>query len=728
MKYFNRPIFFLLSLAILVSSGIFITKQTYAQQQAAVITVYPDTILGDVNKLVFGQNLFYQYVEQTGKNPDEIASLLKETGASIVRYPGGLSGDLFHWYNTIGPVNTRPEVCRDYDYGKYTFGLVEFLTVADKAGAQVVYTLNEDTGTPAEARSLLAFTNKPYPQDSEINKSWTVDSWRANPTGMPDLYYAWLRGQPGYGERKTPWNIKYVEIGNEIYAGYCPQNSTTQCNTRGYVCPNPGRLNNTTSDGNANFGVDIYIQRLSLFADALRSVDPSVQIGAVGYNYCPGCPWNTSIVNDPRLIDPQKGPKINFLIDHPYVPGVLQKNTLLTQAEYDQAVISSPYNERIKLLLTWQNTLQGKKLAITEHNADFYVDSGESSYDLRAAVLTAGRLNNYLQNSSVLMANFWHMRMPAMYWPASGQSRLGPTGLVYKLYHDYLQQKIIKGDVAYNSSHSTKPLPPFLSDMQLVPDIDSISSISTDGQTLSVFLLNRNIDRTIPITISLGTFQYAQMEKNTLMTTKQGTDALYANNISEQQVYVDTKISASSGQTISDNLPAHTLVVYSFRKTALPTQSNPSPTVNTVQNCKPTGAAIEGNTTFSWDAYPGASSYYFRLNDTTSANDTWYACQPNTSGDLCRDDYKQTSLLLPLQAGHTYDWWVHARIGDTLTDPCAVKHLTISASCPKKTLGDINCDNAINTLDYQLVVNSLNLKDNKYSIFDLNAIVANFGK
>ncbi|MBI4056524.1 MAG: right-handed parallel beta-helix repeat-containing protein, partial [Elusimicrobia bacterium] len=99
-----------------------------------------------------------------------------------------------------------------------------------------------------------------------------------------------------------------------------------------------------------------------------------------------------------------------------------------------------------------------------------------------------------------------------------------------------------------------------------------------------------------------------------------------------------------------------------------------SPYVVPPANLVPSGtlfARTISSVTLSWDPVPGAVGYAVRVQDLTdgSLRDPRNNCPDNTLY-LCIDTgLTSTSLSLPVQPGHRYDWWVHTIDPKGWSDP-----------------------------------------------------------
>lgn len=110
-------------------------------------------------------------------DPDAIR-LTRELGVPLLRFPGGVFSDFYHWRDGLGPQGERPTT-RHYPGGpesRHSFGLPELNRFARQVGADLLLTVNVGTGTPQEAAD-------------------------------------WVRHMQG----KDQAEVRYWEIGNELY-------------------------------------------------------------------------------------------------------------------------------------------------------------------------------------------------------------------------------------------------------------------------------------------------------------------------------------------------------------------------------------------------------------------------------------------------------------------------------------------------------------------------------
>ena len=270
----------------------------------AILTVDVGARLRAVPPLIFGHNLEWSWggsglFKQDGTGPVErLVPLIKALHPGLIRYPGGSQANVFRFVQSLGPLGQRKPVANffsikghwtekvEYQTEKPLLGFDDFMAftrATEAAGAMVTINCTwwphnaEISGTPQEAAAWVAYANAalgaaPVP----IGLDRRGINWRDS------KYWANLRKQHGHPE---PYNVKYWEIGNEVY---------------------------DPSQGAGVSGVK-YAVTATEFAQTMKSVDPSVRIGAVIACDQPG--WNDAVIGaaGPALID--------FLILHTYGPG-----------------------------------------------------------------------------------------------------------------------------------------------------------------------------------------------------------------------------------------------------------------------------------------------------------------------------------------------------------------------------------------------------------------------
>src|SRR4051794_4414730 len=142
----------------------------------ASVHLDPAFVVAPVNRRTFGS-----FVEHMGRNVytglydpghptadadgfrEDVLKLTRELGVTLVRYPGGNFVSGYRWEDGVGPVDQRPSRLNLawHSTEPNTFGLHEFMTWADEAGAEPMMAVNLGTRGITEACELLEYTNRP---------------------------------------------------------------------------------------------------------------------------------------------------------------------------------------------------------------------------------------------------------------------------------------------------------------------------------------------------------------------------------------------------------------------------------------------------------------------------------------------------------------------------------------------------------------------------------------
>jgi alpha-L-arabinofuranosidase len=163
-------------------------------------------------------------------DPD-IVRMLKESRLPLLRWPGGNFTSGYHWRDGVGPVDRRPTTLNPVWHGIFEpnlFGTDEFITYCRDVGCEPMICVNAGNGTPQEAAAWVEYCN-----------------------GSADTPMGALRVANGH---RQPYNVRYWEIGNEIFGRH--------------------QIGWTTPMGN----VDRYLR----FAQAMQGADRSVRLLACG--------------------------------------------------------------------------------------------------------------------------------------------------------------------------------------------------------------------------------------------------------------------------------------------------------------------------------------------------------------------------------------------------------------------------------------------------------------
>ena len=276
---------------------------------ASPLAVVPQTGFG-IHTSVYDSSL---------SDTTNLPGLLLTGGVTMMRYPGGIYSDVYHWaQNSLTPVfaSTSP-ACgltpNGYLAPNTDFG--HFIKTLQAVGAQAIITINYGTsvanntatkstgtygpntcsnpntaGQPQEAAAWVAYSNG-SPSNTQVigidaaGFNWqTVGFWAslrtASPLGTDDGYNFLRIGQ------SSSLGIKYWELGNEIfYNGYNTNqslNSETDLHAP-YVYPS-GYGTNATFSSRANLAAlspASYGTNAIPFIQAMKAVDSTIKVGFV---------------------------------------------------------------------------------------------------------------------------------------------------------------------------------------------------------------------------------------------------------------------------------------------------------------------------------------------------------------------------------------------------------------------------------------------------------------
>jgi alpha-N-arabinofuranosidase len=177
----------------------------------------------------------------------DVVDLSRNARLPLLRYPGGNFVSGYHWRDGIGPVNNRPMRrnpawnCPEYNH----VGTDEFMAFCETVGCEPMICVNAGSGTAAEAAEWVEYCN-----------------------GSIETPLGALRAANGH---PRPYDVRYWEIGNEIYGGW----QVGHCSAAEYA------------------------ERYYAFVRAMRKVDSNVQFIANGHN----AEWHAPLLDaHPELV------------------------------------------------------------------------------------------------------------------------------------------------------------------------------------------------------------------------------------------------------------------------------------------------------------------------------------------------------------------------------------------------------------------------------------------
>jgi alpha-N-arabinofuranosidase len=311
-----------------------------------------------------------------GMRADTLA-LLKQLNSPVYRWPGGNFVSGYNWRDGIGDRDRRPPRKNPAWSGveHNDVGIHEYLDLMRLIGAEAYITVNSGLGDVVMALEELEYAN-----------------------GTPDSKMGKLRAANGHPE---PWGVKFWAIGNEMYGrwqlGYMP-----------------------LSD---------YVKKHTQFAVAMKAMDPSIKVvavGAVGR-------WSETMLAEASN-------HMDLISEHFYVqhkPGLLSH---VNQAPAEVRRIAEAHRKYRQTIPTLK--MKEVPVALDEWNywygPDVYGEIG-TQYFLEDALGVAAALNEYARQSDVyFMANYAQtVNVIGAIKTSKTAAVLDTTGVILALYRNH---------------------------------------------------------------------------------------------------------------------------------------------------------------------------------------------------------------------------------------------------------------------------------------------------
>ena len=420
--------------------------------------------LGVVERGLFGTNSEWfnnggGLVSNQGVLDTTLINLAKQQGISLVRFPGGTLSDFYHWQDGIGPPSSRPvrPHYTDPASSANVFGTPELIKFCQAVGAQPLITVNAGTGTAAEAAGWVDYLNG-------------ATNARRTSNGLPQ-----------------PLNVKLWEVGNELY------------------------LNGSDAEKKITLPPDVYAERFLSYASAMRAVDPSISLMAIGvagsYNipFGPYPDWNKTVLA-------RAAAKIDYIAVHnAYFPVIINEKNPVAQDVY-QAIWAAP--EAVSRDLTVLSKLISRyekgraiNIAITEWGP-FYSISDPAWFDhvktLGSAVYVARLMQVLMSHPRVKVANYFKFTdQTFMSWVSSEHQPKVPY-YVIELFAKHFGSRLIETSI--NSPLYSSKKMGMANAEKNIPQLTAVASLNQNADKLFVNIVNRSWDKTHNIALQIQGF------------------------------------------------------------------------------------------------------------------------------------------------------------------------------------------------------------------------------
>ena len=155
----NKPWILLGMTTVLAFACAFCMQTGAVETGSSTIQVFPSERLNEISPLLFGAAIEWAdngnglYDAKSAGLRQDILDALKPLRLSVLRFPGGILSDYYHWRDGVGLRSDRPSRVHPMEKSdqKNNFGTDEFIEVCKQLGAEALITANYGTGTLDEA-------------------------------------------------------------------------------------------------------------------------------------------------------------------------------------------------------------------------------------------------------------------------------------------------------------------------------------------------------------------------------------------------------------------------------------------------------------------------------------------------------------------------------------------------------------------------------------------------
>jgi len=542
---------------VLFSTLVYLAIHTAGVSQIPVFKIMPQVTAAIDNKL------FGQFMEKpswggeiggdaaigknTGNVIPEVLGYLKEMNIPIVRYPGGTDVDYFPWYNLIDNVPShhkqRPAYRNYCGDKKITsdnrLGLDKFLVLCEELKTEPLLVVNIGD----------AFFKNISIEEAAANAAGMVAYCNARTTAqLPKGMINWVDVRKANGHPK-PYNVKYFEVGNEPWLFF-------------------DRL---PKDYNRSESIVHYMNCLEAIVDAMRAVDPDIQIITDG-----------EIKEVVEQMKSRMGNKIQYVAFHTYRPWDIREVKKdgrpfpvkqMSEAEIWNAWVSAPVIDTVSgmsrfplvdsyaqvsqsgypLACTewnWNGWWQGQALEDASLNSRYAKGIGAAGF-IHALMRDAGNIKIGCQ--SMLVGNSWDITAIHVD-TVTNQAKFFPTGKVTGFYSRFHGDELLEME-SKNLTFFNQPFE--LNWLKPAPKVAYVDALASRSKTKLYFhAINRDLNNDIEIKLDLSNFRIKPgFTHHKFLSKDVKTDEL--------GFFVDDKLT-TEGPIVKVVLPKHSVSILEF--------------------------------------------------------------------------------------------------------------------------------------------------------------------
>ncbi len=458
------------------------------------------------DRLIAGNNeIWYKWSDKYDPATNTLGSasleaLFADCGVSIIRYPGGCHADTFYWKKSIGPVESRPvqygNPCAPVPVkkGPAKFGLDEFCRWCEARGIEPMITTRFRWPTAGGAPGQ----DGPYPYQEALDDAVDLVEYcnapndGSNWNGGTD--WAAVRAANGHPE---PYHLKYIEIGNEPFK------------------PDPwGSPSLVDLDGPNEYSLAFLT-----YYEAIKATDPSVIVTPSVYLDYHGSNWGSLINNWPYRVLSMTAPFIEQAQFHKYFPYSpsqpdivrLYNETMAAAKAFEDAL--GAY--RVMQAMIEPDRTDLIKIQLNEWNVNYYW-SNNPTYGWinadhvrtwKAALATADSLRIFLLNRDLLsVACHWLMQDNQWGLVQYDDVTPNPVWYVFSAFNHHFGTKLIPSKFTgaptldWDGWRGNTPA------LYNIPKLTGMASLSDDGETAYLWVINKDRDNPISSAVNLTGF------------------------------------------------------------------------------------------------------------------------------------------------------------------------------------------------------------------------------
>ena len=520
-------------------------------------------VIHEINPRIFGQFMERPswgeigveggLIPGTRKLQPGVSKLLEEMEIPIIRFPGGTDVDFMDWRDMIDNIPSRTSqrpVSTGHRGHKVSnnFGYDEFLQFCEEEGAEAILVVNFRDGllkkkplkeAAMHAASLVAYCNAPIGAK------------------LPEGMYDWpaLRAKNG---RARPYKVKYFQIGNETWA-----------------------FIKNLKEMMPNSAPQFYAECLSSYIEAMRSVDPSIEIIVDGHD--------ADMSGIFEQVHKQTADKVSYFATHFYTPWGITK-VFENSREVPIEELSAEEIWRAWIAVTWfddngRSVINhpginaarrgGYKVAVTEWNWNgWWRRSGPDpalNSSFAKGLGAAGYLHAFMRAAdvielgcqSMLVGNSWGIHAIKADVEAKIPPYYMPTGQVTMFYSKHHGEKLLALE---SSSMPTYKQPYRMGGIGHKEKVAYIDALATADEKLVYFhAINRTFEKSIDVTIdisALGPFEGSAVHhvmEGRLNDAPESNETRQIGRITKREIYFN-------GKSVTITLPYRSISCIEFKR------------------------------------------------------------------------------------------------------------------------------------------------------------------